>query len=168
LIILKILPLSYSISAPPNELIFSSLTLSYGFIYDDVQYQEWGIDNESSITISELGLNHYRPSHSGFITQGDNPITNDRCDQAGGICSEPIKPDWITGKARFELPWIGTINLLFNDIISGSLWDNTKEATVFNVPTDSITCLILLIVFLVSIPITLDIYDYYKKRRNNQ
>jgi len=135
--------------------------------YETYSVDEWGIDNESYITISELGLNQYKPSHSGFITKGDNPITNDRCDQAGGICSEPIKPEWITGKARFELPWIGTINLLFNDLISGSLWDSKKEATVYNVPSDSVICLIILIVVLISIPITFDIYDYYRKNKKN-
>lgn len=124
---------------------------------------EYELFNVTSITIPELGLSNYRPPHSGFITQGDNPITNDRCDQAGGICSEPIKTEWITGKARFELPWIGTINLLFNDIISGSFWNN-NEITVFNVPTDSIICLIILLVIIISIPIILDIYDYKKKK----
>ena len=125
--------------------------------------KEYGIEDVNSITINELGLNNYRPSHSGFITQGDNPKTNDRCDQAGGICSEPIKTEWITGKARFELPWIGTINLLFNDIISGSFWNN-NEITVFNVPTDSIICLVILLIIIISIPIILDIYDYKKNK----
>lgn len=124
---------------------------------------EYGIEDSSSITIPDLGLNNYKPPHSGFITQGDNPITNDRCDQAGGICSEPIKTEWITGKARFELPWIGTINLLFNDIISGSFWNN-NEITVYNVPNDSIISLIILIVIIISFPIALDIYDYKKKK----
>ena len=136
--------------------------------YDDIDNTysviEYGIDGASSVTINELGLNNYKPAHSGFITQGDNPITNDRCDQAGGICSEPIKTEWITGKARFELPWIGTINLLFNDLISGSFWNN-NEITVYNVPTDSIICLVILIIIIISIPIALDIYDY--KKRNN-
>lgn len=136
--------------------------------YDDTDNTysvlEYGIESASSVTINELGLNNYRPTHSGFITQGDNPITNDRCDQAGGIISEPIKMEWITGKARFELPWIGTINLLFNDLISGSFWNN-NEITVYNVPTDCIICLVILIVIIISIPIALDIYDY--KKRNN-
>jgi len=141
--------------------------IEYHKEYNTYSVDEWGINNESSITISELGLNKYKPSHSGFITKGDNPITNDRCDQAGGICNEPIKPEWITGKARFELPWIGTINLLFNDLISGSLWDSHKEATIYNVPSDSVICLIILIVVLVSIPITFDIYEYYRKNKKD-
>ena len=131
---------------------------------DDNTYsiKEYGIENVDSITINELGLNNYRPSHSGFITQGDNPLTNDRCDQSGGICSEPIKLEWISGKARCELPWIGTINLLFNDFVSGSFWDQRQEITVYNVPIDSIYCLIILVIVLISIPISMDVYDYYK------
>jgi len=97
-------------------------------------------------------------SHSGFITKGDNPHTNSYCDQVGGICDELIKIQWISGKARGEMPWVGTINLLFNDIISG-------KSTVSNVPQDSIICLILLIGFLVSIPVTLDIYSYYNDKK---
>jgi signal peptidase len=127
--------------------------------------EEFDIYNQTSITIPEIGLNNYKPTHSGFITKGDNPKTNDRCDQAGGICSEPIKSDWITGKARGELPWVGTINLLFNDIISGSFFNNFERPTVYNVPQDSIISLIILIVILVSIPISLDVYDYYTRKK---
>ena len=138
--------------------------IEYSETYETYTVEEYGLYNETSVTIGELGLNNYKPSHSGFITQGDNPITNNRCDQAGGICSEPIKAEWITGKARSELPWIGTINLLFNDLVSGSFWGGKEKPTVNNVPPDSITCLVILIVILITIPISLDVYDYYKKR----
>ncbi len=140
--------------------------IEYNEEYGTYTVPEYGLTNETAVTIGAVGLTHYKPSHSGFITQGDNPITNDRCDQAGGICNEPIKPEWITGKARFELPWIGTINLLFNDIISGSFWNDRQESTVYNVPSDCISCLIILIVVLISIPVTLDIYDYYRRNRH--
>ena len=138
--------------------------IEYNQTYGTYTVDEYGLHNETSVTIDELGLTNYKPSHSGFITQGDNPITNNRCDQAGGICSEPIKTEWITGKARSELPWIGTINLLFNDIVSGSFWGGNEKPTVNNVPSDCITCLVILIFILIAIPISLDIFDYYKKR----
>ena len=139
--------------------------IEYNEIYTTYNVEEYGIYNKTAVSINELGLRNYRPTHSGFITQGDNPVTNNRCDQAGGICSEPIKPEWISGKARSELPWVGTINLLFNDLVEGSFWDDSKEITVYNVPSDSIICLIILIIILISIPISLDVYDYYKKKR---
>jgi len=119
---------------------------------------DYSIFNQPSITISELGLKDYKPSHSGFITKGDN---NEICDQASPeLCTEPIKVEWISGKARLEIPWIGTINLFFNDITSGG-------NTVSNVPGDCIQCLIILIVILISIPIILDAYDYYKNKKKN-
>ena len=130
--------------------------------------EEFGIFNEESITITSLGLNNYRPSHEGYITKGDNPITNDRSDQAGGICGEPIRLSWVTGKARGELPWVGTVNLLFNDIISGSFWSGSEQPTVYNVPEDSIICLVVLIIILISIPVSLDIYDYVQNRQKRK
>jgi hypothetical protein len=68
---------------------------------------------------------------------------------------------WISGKARGELPWIGTLNLLFNDITGG-------KNTLGNVPGDSLTCLVLLIFVLISIPISLDLYSYYKEKKKQQ
>jgi len=119
--------------------------------------------NVTSITIAELNLNRYVPKnpHSGFITKGDNPYTNPTTDQEGGICDELIKVEWISGKARGELPWIGTLNLIFNDIIGG-------KSTLQNVPNDCIICLVILIVILVSIPVSLDIYGYFKEKRKEQ
>ncbi len=96
--------------------------------------------------------------NSGFITKGDNPETNYRCDQVGGIANNPIKIDWISGKARSEIPWIGTINLFFNDIFNGG------ESTVSNVHLDSFICLFILIGILVSIPVILDLYSYLKSK----
>jgi signal peptidase len=123
--------------------------------YTVMNYQ---IINQESITIPELGLQGYTPSHSGFITKGDN---NDVCDQTRyELCKEPIKVAWISGKARSEIPWIGTINLFFNDITSGG-------NTVGNVHSDSIWCLAILIAILISIPIILDVYDYYKNKKKN-
>ncbi|MDH7516838.1 MAG: S26 family signal peptidase [Candidatus Thermoplasmatota archaeon] len=136
--------------------------------------EEYGIYNQKTLYIPEIGLQENNKavspdwSHSGFITKGDNPYTNKECDQLGGICSEPIRLEWISGKARSELPWIGTINLFFNDLVSGAFWDNNKEVTVANVQSDSIACLIILLAVLISIPIILDFYDYYKTKKKQQ
>lgn len=119
--------------------------------------------NVTSITIPELRLNRYIPKskHSGYITKGDNPFTNPTTDQEGGICEDLIKIEWISGKARGELPWIGTLNLIFNDIIGG-------KSTVQNVPSDCIICLIILIIILVSIPVSLDVYSYIKQKKQQK
>ena len=74
----------------------------------------------------------------------------------------------MTGKARGELPWIGTVNLLFNDIINGAFWNNQVRPTVFNVPQDSMVCLVLLIIVLISIPVSMDVHEWYQRKENRQ
>ncbi len=121
--------------------------------------EEYNIEDASSITIESLGIRNYKPDHDGFITKGDNNHVADQSIQDGryAICSEPVQVEWVSGKARGEIPWIGTLNLFFNDITTGG-------NTVGNVPSDSIQCLIILIGVLISIPVGLDLYDYFKKK----
>ncbi|MCX6668141.1 MAG: S26 family signal peptidase [Euryarchaeota archaeon] len=135
---------------------------------------EYGIYNRTSLLIPELGIESpsggpYTPNwdHSGFITKGDNPVTNRECDQMGGISTELIKLEWISGKARMELPWVGTISLIYNDLKDGNFW-NGREVITNNVQSDCVTCLIILIAVLVSIPISLDLYDYYKTKKKQK
>jgi signal peptidase len=122
--------------------------------------EEYGVHNQESITIPELGLHSSRPSwsHSGYLTKGDN---NNVIDQVSNICPEPIQVEWISGKARLEIPWIGTINLFFEDIIHG-------KNTVGNVHSDCLICLGIVIAILISIPIILDLYDYFKQKKKEQ
>ncbi|MEF8879621.1 MAG: S26 family signal peptidase [Candidatus Thermoplasmatota archaeon] len=132
--------------------------------------EAYGIHYANSIDIGELGLKNYKPDHSGFITKGDanevadqySPDNNGILGLSSSICRQPVKVSWISGKARGEIPWLGTLNLFFNDLTSGTL--GTPQSTVVNVPSDSITCLVLLIAALISIPVSLDIYDYLKKK----
>jgi len=122
---------------------------------------EHGVFNEEELNIPELGLINKKPSwtHSGYLTKGDN---NNVIDQISSICPQPLKLEWISGKARLEIPWLGTINLFFDDLLYG-------KNTVSNVHEDSLICLAILIALLISIPIILDIKDYFKeKRKENQ
>jgi signal peptidase len=53
--------------------------------------------------------------HSGYITKGDNKITNIYLDQQGQISyHEPIKEEWIIGTAQFRIPYIGHLRLLIS------------------------------------------------------
>jgi signal peptidase len=51
---------------------------------------------------------------AGYITKGDNPSTNPLFDQQGGISyNQPVKKEWVIGKARFErIPFLGCISLI--------------------------------------------------------
>lgn len=54
-------------------------------------------------------------AHAGVITKGDNPVTNSAPDQTGYFARygriQPVKPEWIVGKAVFAIPYIGWIPL---------------------------------------------------------
>jgi signal peptidase len=127
--------------------------------------EEYGIFEEETLDIPELGLHNKKPTwtHSGFITMGDN---NNVIDQISSICPQPLKLEWISGKARLEIPWLGTINLFFDDLISGKLFSD--ESTIGNVHEDCLICLGILITILISIPIILDIKDYFTKMNNKE
>lgn len=59
--------------------------------------------------------------YSGILTKGDNNPSMDQPSAYGGssgiVCC-PVRPEWIVGKARAEIPWFGLIKL--------SLYGNEK------------------------------------------
>lgn len=63
-------------------------------------------------------------AHGGVITKGDNPVTNSMPDQKGYFSRygrvEPVKDEWIVGKALFAIPFIGWVplNLLWSILIA--------------------------------------------------
>lgn len=51
--------------------------------------------------------------HNGYITKGDNPITNRYFDQQGDISYNlPIKEEWVIGVAKYRIPYIGHLRLI--------------------------------------------------------
>lgn len=125
----------------------------------------WNAASNSSVILDGKTnqRHHYQKfTHSGFITKGDNPLTNRECDQIGGISNQLIRVEWVSGKASGELPWIGTINLLFNDLTTGG------KDTISNVPQDCLTCFSAVIIILVSIPVSLDLYGYFQDKKQKK
>jgi signal peptidase len=61
---------------------------------------------------TDTGLRNCPAPHAGFITKGDNPVQNERYDQATGL-SSPVRPSWIIGTAEFRIPYLGYVRLLF-------------------------------------------------------
>lgn len=52
---------------------------------------------------------------AGFITSGDNPVSNDYYDQERGI-SSVVEPGWVKGRAVVRIPWVGWIRLAASDL----------------------------------------------------
>jgi signal peptidase len=111
--------------------------------------------------IQNFKTNNIKP-HSGFITKGDN---NDRVDQTSltdfkGRLVEPIKKEWIVGKAEGELPWFGLIKLY----ISG---DTSRPETA--PPPTSRNSLIISIIIIIVVPIVIDIlYSHFSKKKKDK
>ena len=121
---------------------------------------EWGIYNNQTIEyyIEELNLQiNYTPprGHNGYLTKGDNQMTNTKIDQQSGISDvhgrivEQVSIDWVVGVARGEVPWFGLIKLNIN----GN--DGYDEA-----PDNSKTDLKISLVLLLGVPIALNIMYY--------
>lgn len=125
---------------------------------------EYGIVNESSITIPELRISNYRPLHSGFITAGDHNLElGGGADQASSICPQPVKVEWIIGKARGEIPWLGALKLA----ITGNNASPEKDWIRFGnamLPKDVVTMAVLSLVFIFLIPFIPD-FVYALRRR---
>ncbi len=97
--------------------------------------------------------NEYQPD--GFITMGDNNIDNNRgiYDQ-GNLrnINEPIRIEWVEGKARGELPWFGSLKLIY-------------MGRTESVPPNTWRNLIISIAVIISLPIIIEYaLDYYKKK----
>lgn len=52
---------------------------------------------------------------TGFVTKGDNEVTNDYYDQQRGI-SGVVQPEWVRGRAVLRIPWLGWIRLAASDL----------------------------------------------------
>lgn len=137
-----------------------------GTFYDIPELNYYHI---STIIITELNLNNYDPkvNHSGFLTRGDH---NTQCDQdpsAGiedewGRKVEIVKPEWIIGKARGEIPWFGGIKLSVDDWSQG-----TNNAG--NVAQDCWVMLGVSLMIIFLLPVSADyIYDFVSMKKNGK
>lgn len=98
--------------------------------------------------------------HSGFVTKGDHNIPY--VDQwvlylQGGVRVEPVKLEWIVGKAQGELPWFGLFKL----------WITGHDSRAF--PPSSVQNLIVTVIILVVVPIAMDyIIARWKKKKETR
>lgn len=95
--------------------------------------------------------------HSGFITLGDNNgggYDQGNMDDGHGARVRPVKPEWIVGKGRGEIPWFGLIKLYFQD--------STIRDTA---PSNSWTMLFITLFLIIAVPICIDIFLILYERR---
>lgn len=116
--------------------------------------------------------NPYRPTKGGFVTKGDNPVTNPQSDQISGLSKDgagtdvPVQFEWIEGVGRAELPWLGLIKLALADRPNESnpplAW--TKIGSAY-APKDLWVMLGITLFLIVGVPLLYDGYRAIEARR---
>ncbi|HIH40567.1 MAG TPA: S26 family signal peptidase [Halobacteria archaeon] len=59
--------------------------------------------------------------YDGYLTKGDNKATNHMFDQP--FISKPVKKEWIIGKAKFRIPYLGYLSIIPRKIVSESFFN---------------------------------------------
>lgn len=123
-------------------------------ISDDVKTRDHtNLNGTLHITVGEKDATinlDYLQKKSGYLTMGDNPVTNPNFDQASGIVNHPISMDDIRSVPILEVPWMGIIKLMLNG-----------NSHVSHVP-NSLPSLIMEIVLVFCFLITFDALAVYR------
>jgi signal peptidase len=87
----------------------NGLTSIHPIIHRAIQY----VDDAPVTEIKGMKLlKNYTPPHAGYITWGDNNARPDQGLNYPGIgIIEPVKDEWIVGKALFSVPLVGYLPL---------------------------------------------------------
>jgi len=124
-------------------------------------YSGFKADTPFVIDLSKIfsQMAQYTTPHDGFVTHGDNNV--ERVDQQSLKVNErfvePVKLEWVVGRAEGELPWFGLLKL----------WAGGQPTQTF--PPSSVQGLVVTIVLLVVVPVSVDILiDRYRKRRKDR
>jgi signal peptidase len=70
------------------------------------------------VNVGDALPNGQRATQSGYVTKGDHNLDYDQPFLYGGApIVYPVKPEWIVGKAKFSVPYLGNIRLILPTII---------------------------------------------------
>ncbi len=109
-------------------------------------------------------LERLGPEDSGFVTLGDNNAGAD----LPNINGLPVRPDWILGKARGEVPWVGLVKLWVSDLVNGCSGDPRIPCNFDNAPGDVKTMMVLTIGTLVASPFLVEKVQKVRAARRDE
>ena len=104
---------------------------------------------QSKKTVS-INLNDIKEKRSGYLTLGDNPVSNREFDQSG-LVKSPVGKDLIKSVAIIEIPWMGVLKVSLSE----------KSSYLSHVP-NSIYSLVMLFIMLFSF---IYCYDFVNLKR---
>lgn len=95
---------------------------------------------DGGVTIAEVGLFDTRFGQSGFLTKGDNVVSNPGVDQAptgpdqSALRATPIPAEELEGRAQGELPALGLVKLAFSGdrLLNANMQEHTYYLRIGN------------------------------------
>ncbi len=149
-------------------------------VHDDGTFSvpECGLDRVerselNDVCLASLGARGWNNAHyldaltaedSGFVTRGDNNAELD----VPGITPYPVRPDWILGKARGEVPWVGLVKLWVSDFTTGCSGDPRIPCNFDNAPPDVKTLMWLTVGVLVVSPFVVEKVQTLRQRDEDE
>ncbi len=153
------------------EVVRTTTGTEYRMKWIDGEIKTWGNDG---IYFPPLGFDErfefspragYKPLYSGYITKGDNPITNPAADQALGI-SAIVHPTWIKGTVHGEAPWLGLGKLaLQNGRTNPSVPGWSRVGNGF-APIELWSMFFLVVALVVLVPLSIDTHRNWRADRH--
>lgn len=120
----------------------------------------------SDVHLPDIGIEHERDFRvSGWITKGDNPTTNREADQVSIIPGELVQSEWVIGKARGEIPWVGLLKFIIqgNTVrVPGADWCIVGQAKA---PCDTFVMLWVSLGVLILVPLVLEYVAHLRRER---
>jgi len=114
----------------------------------------------------------YRPSYSGYVTKGDNPVSNLALDQIAVVdgvrpITTIIEPTWIIGKVYGEVPWMGLAKLALQSRTNPEVpnWDRIGNAFA---PLELWSMFFLTLGLIILVPLSLDTWRTWRELKRKE
>lgn len=143
---------------------------------------ELGATRVRSLDVDDLGLDreeyrlgpscqevawphNLRPGMAGFVTKGDN---NECFDQSSsGLQYLVVEEDWVVGKARGEIPWLGLVKLFVTDTLN-TILGRPHEPNYHNASGDTKIILWVGLAVLIGGPYVYEKTKHARQRRERE
>ena len=125
---------------------------------NDPSLQRLGLPNNYQQQLEHQGAG---PEDSGFITWGDNNVNADQ----PSLSVLPVHPDWVVGKARGEVPWIGLLKLAVSDFANDCADNRAVACNYSNAPGDLKLLMWITLGALIGGPVVLEMAAKARRRR---
>ena len=90
------------------------------WVEEDERWVETKADEELVGDLSCEEVTTCPAPHDGFVTKGDANGNYDQIARMSGADTSVVRPEWITGKAMFRVPWLGHVRLTFDEMLGST------------------------------------------------